>query len=116
MGKAGQGRIRDVISAIAAIALVALTVYALIKALDDQESPDIILAAFCGACLAGLIGLAMWLLERRDRHRAAGEEAARAAENERHRQEAEHRAQQAEQAREQAEQGRQQAEQQQEER
>jgi HD-GYP domain-containing protein (c-di-GMP phosphodiesterase class II) len=106
MGNAGQGRIRDAIAAIAAIALVALTVYALIKALDDQESPEIIVAAFGGACLAGLIALAMWLLERRDRRRAAADEGARAAEHERRREEAEHRAQQAEQAREQAEQQR----------
>jgi diguanylate cyclase (GGDEF)-like protein len=71
MGKAEQGRVRDAVQVIAAIALVLLTAYVLKLALDDHESPDIVLSVAGGACLAGLIGLVMWLLERRNARKLA---------------------------------------------
>ena len=107
MGRAGQGRIRDVVQAIAAIGLLALGIYVLTRAVDDRESPDILVAVAGATALLGLLALAMWLLERRERQRAAAAEAAaaaRIAEHERARHDAEQRAQGAEQARAQAEQ------------
>ena len=105
MDNAGQGRIRDVAQAIAAIALLALTAYVLTRALDDRESPDVLVAVAAAACLCGLIALAVWFLERRERDRAAAA-ARQIAEHEQRRQQAEQHAQQADHARQQAEQQR----------
>src|SRR3954447_2863288 len=65
MGTAEQGRIRDVVQVLAAIVLVGLTAYVVKLAVDDRDSPDILWALAAAACLAGLIVMAMWLLERR---------------------------------------------------
>src|SRR5215217_7557659 len=64
MGTAGQGRIRDAVQVIAAIALVGLTAYVVKLAVDDRDSPDILWTIAAAACIAGLLGLSMWWLER----------------------------------------------------
>ena len=120
MSKAGQGRVRDALMAIVAIALVALTVYVLIKALDGNESPDIVLAVAGAACLAGLGGLAAWFVERRrarkleqaieERERRLEESVEREHQHHEARQQAEQRAEEAEQKAKQAEQEEQQLE------
>jgi diguanylate cyclase (GGDEF)-like protein len=111
MNTAGQGRIRDVVQAIAVITLLALVAYVLKLALDDQDSPDILWTVAFSACLLGLAGAGVWLLERRERARAAAA-GAEIAEHERRRQEAEQRAEQADRARHEAEQARAEREQQ----
>src|SRR5215218_7648875 len=65
MGTAEQGRIRDAVQVIAAIVLLGLTAYVVKLAVDDRDSPDILWAISAAACLAGLIGMGMWWLERR---------------------------------------------------
>jgi diguanylate cyclase (GGDEF)-like protein len=67
MGTAEQGRVRDAVQVIAAIVLLGLTAYVVKLSVDGRESPDIVLAVATAACVAGLIGMGMWLLER---HRA----------------------------------------------
>src|SRR5215217_3307857 len=65
MGTAEQGRIRDAVQVIAAIVLLGLTAYVVKLSVDDRDSPDILWAIAAAACLAGLIAMAMWWLERR---------------------------------------------------
>jgi diguanylate cyclase (GGDEF)-like protein len=65
MVNAEQGRIRDAAQVMAALVLIALTAYVVKLAIDDRDSPDILWAIAAAACVAGLIGLGMWLLERR---------------------------------------------------
>lgn len=78
MGKGEQGRIRDAVQAVAAVALIALGTYVVKLALDDRDSHGIVLAVAGAACIVGLLGLAMWWLERRKAAQLA--EAARTAE------------------------------------
>jgi diguanylate cyclase (GGDEF)-like protein len=109
MGTAEQGRVRDAVQVIAAIVLVGLTAYALKLALDDRESPDIVLGVAGGACAAGLLALLIGWLERRRARRLADEigdaEQRREAEVESIRQQAQRREQELEQwAREQEQQ------------
>jgi diguanylate cyclase (GGDEF)-like protein len=101
MGTAEQGRIRDAVQVIAAIVLIGLTAYALKLALDDRESPAIVLGVAGGACVAGLLALLVGWLERRRARDLAGAvedaEARRNAEVEQIRQQAQSREQQLEQ-------------------
>jgi hypothetical protein len=101
MGTAEQGRIRDAVQVIAAVVLIGLTAYALKLALDDRESPDIVLGVAGGACVAGLLALLVGWLERRRARRLAGEiedaEARRNAEVEQIREQAQRREQELDQ-------------------
>ncbi|MDX6593954.1 MAG: hypothetical protein QOJ13_3150, partial [Gaiellales bacterium] len=65
MRNAEQGRVRDAVQVIAAVALVALGAYVAKLALDDRDSHGIVLAVAGAACLFGILGLVMWWLERR---------------------------------------------------
>src|SRR3954451_13385176 len=73
MGTAEQGRVRDIVQVIAAIALVGLSGYVVKLAVDSRDTPDVLWSVAGAACLTGLVGLAMWWLERRAVRRLAGE-------------------------------------------
>ena len=71
MSARGQGRLRDVVQIVAIIVLLILGGYALKLAVDDRESPDIVVGVACAVSLIGLVALIMWALERRAGRKAA---------------------------------------------